>query len=116
MTPGVVINKWYEMYFSMDRLTIGGVDYNLTGEREIPEAYKAELIIGGNLLAYDGVSVDNRNMQGKRKYFKVTNAVDGTVLRYYVPAKLDSTGEVGMWELVEDKFYGNDGTGIFLAP
>ncbi len=116
MSPGVVINEWYEMYFSMDRLTIGGVDYNLTGEKLIPEAYQAEIIIGGNLLAYDGVSVDNRNMQGKRKYFKVTNAADGTVLRYFVPAKLDSTGEVGMWELVEDKFYGNDGTGVFLAP
>lgn len=40
----------------------------------------------------------------------------GNVLyRHFIPCKLKSNNEIGLWELVEDKFYGNDGTGAFIA-
>ncbi len=113
--PGIKEDVWYTMYFSRFQLTIGGRNYVVPGQLLIPEEYEAEIIIGGNLLAYDGVSVDNRNMRGQRKYFKITDANTGEVLRHYIPAELIETGEIGMWELIEGKFYGNDGTGEFTA-
>ncbi len=116
MTPKVEENKWYEMYFSRERLTIGGINYNLQGEALIPESQIAEIILGGNLLAYDGVSRDNRNMLGMRKYFKVTDATDGTVLRYYIPVMLNDTGKIGYWDEINSQFHENDGTGEFLYP
>ncbi len=116
MTPKILENQWYEMYFSMERLTIGGTNYNLTGEKEIPEAYIAELILGGNLLAFDGVSVDDRNMQGYRKYFKVTNGDTGELLRYYVPVKINNTNEIGYWDEVNNVFRRSDGIEEYIAP
>ena len=41
---------------------------------------------------------------------------DGESLaRSYVPAKLKDTEEIGLWDLVENKFYGNSGTGVFTG-
>ncbi len=115
LLPGIKENVWYTMYFSRFELNIGGRNYVVPGQLLIPKDYEAEVIIGGNLLAYDGVSRDNRNMVGKRKYFKISDANTGELLRHYIPAKLIGTGEIGMWELVEGKFYGNDGSGEFTA-
>ncbi len=116
LSPKVSENLWYELYFSRERLTIGGIDYNLTGEKIIPEEKQAEIILGGNLLAYDGVSADNRNMQGMRKYFKVTNAENGELLRYFIPVMLNGTNEIRYWDEITNEFYDNDGTGEFLYP
>ncbi len=116
MYPKVVENQWYEMYFSRERLTIGGVNYNLQGESIIPESQAAEIILGGNLLAYDGVSVDNRNMQGQRKYFKITDATTGEYIKYFIPVQLNETGEIGYWDEINNQFHTNDGTGEFLYP
>ncbi len=116
LSPKINENIWYELYFSRERLTIGGINYNLTGEKLIPETYQAETILGGNLLAYDGVSRDDRNMKGHRKYFKVTDATTGLMLRYYIPVKLNNTNEIGYWDEINNQFYGNDGEDEFLYP
>ncbi len=115
MYPKVSTNVWTTMYFSRFELNIGGTNYNLKGQTLIPEEYEGEIVLGGNQVAYDGVSKDNRNMIGKRKYFKVTDATTGELIRHYIPVRLNLTGEVGMWDLVEGKFYGNDGTGEFTG-
>lgn len=39
---------------------------------------------------------------------------NGTLVRDYVPC-VTSDGEIGLWDMVEDKFYGNAGTGTFVA-
>ena len=46
-------------------------------------------------------------------YVDIYNS-SGTLVRSYLPCKNDK-GEVGMFDLVEKKFYGNDGTGAFIA-
>ncbi len=115
MYPGIKKDTWYKMYFSRFKLTLNTTNYVVNGQLLIPEEYKGEIVIGGNQIAYDGVSRDTRNMKGKRKYFKITDATTGELIRHYVPVQL-SDGEVGMWELVEDKFYGNDGEGSFTLP
>ncbi len=116
MTPKINENVWYEMYFSREKLTIGGTVYNLQNEALIPDDQVAEIILGGNLLAYDGVSKDDRNMIGMRKYFKVTDATNGNLLRYYIPVTLNDTGAIGYWDEINNEFYENDGTGEFLYP
>lgn len=37
------------------------------------------------------------------------------LVRCYIPVKLRDSGEYGLWDLVEDKFYGNEGTGAFTG-
>ena len=39
---------------------------------------------------------------------------NGALVRDFVPCKTRD-GEIGMWDNVSDTFYGNDGTGVFIA-
>lgn len=52
------------------------------------------------------------NNYNKIYYFKIWDNTD-TLLHEYVPAQYN--GQYGMWDLVEDKFYGNSGTGTFTV-
>lgn len=49
----------------------------------------------------------------KIKLYSATIYVDDILTREYVPA-MDETGKVGMFDLVENKFYTNDGSGEFV--
>lgn len=40
--------------------------------------------------------------------------LNGELIRDFVPCK-NGDGEIGLWDKVEDKFYGNSGTGTFVA-
>lgn len=42
-------------------------------------------------------------------------AYHGNLLRYLVPCR-NPEGEVGLWDFVEGRFFGNEGEGKFLAP
>ena len=46
---------------------------------------------------------------------KFTDNDTDTVIGEYVPCVKTSTGEAGMYDLIGRKFYGNDGTGDFIA-
>ena len=49
-------------------------------------------------------------------YFRITNTHTGEVLRDFVPAKRDDTGEAGLLDLVTETFYGNvSGNGKVIA-
>lgn len=57
---------------------------------------------------------DNRYAQvGKWYYIKVYRS--GTLVRDFIPAKRNSDNVVGLYDLVEGKFYINSGTGTFTA-
>ena len=51
---------------------------------------------------------------GSKKIYKFNFWNNGTIVRNFVPAK-DSSNVVGMYDLVEGKFYTNKGTGTFVA-
>ncbi len=112
-------NMWYHLYFSRTKMTIWNdsttKDYPVNGSL-IPESYQATILLGGNLAGYRPGTIDNRNFVGKRKYFKITDATTGLLVRDFVPVQLTTTGEYGFWDLVEDKFYANQGTGEFISP
>lgn len=48
------------------------------------------------------------------KIFALTISNGGNLIRDFVPC-IDPTGAVGLYDLVDGKFYGNAGTGVFLA-
>ena len=50
--------------------------------------------------------------KGKVYYLKIYNS--GTLVRNMLPCKNES-GIVGMYDIIEKKFYNNNGTGTFIA-
>ena len=52
--------------------------------------------------------------EGRAKIYSCKIYDDGTLVRDYVPCT-NADGEVGMWDKVNDVFYGNAGTGKFIA-
>ena len=55
-----------------------------------------------------------RNYPCSAKLYSCQFYVDGTLVRDYVPCET-SEGEIGLWDNVEGKFYGNNGEGKFIA-
>ena len=51
---------------------------------------------------------------GQQKVYSCKIYDNGTLIRDYVPCK-NSAGVVGLYDLVNDKFYTNSGTGDFIA-
>lgn len=64
------------------------------------------------LTASTGGTVDERKMSANLYSCKVYD--DGLLIRDFVPVKNDSD-QVGLYDLVEEKFYANAGTGAFLG-
>ena len=52
-------------------------------------------------------------MSGRIHYCKVYD--NGTLARDFVPCKRDNDGSIGLYDLVGGHFYGNAGTGTFIA-
>jgi hypothetical protein len=40
---------------------------------------------------------------------------NGVLIRDYIPVQMKETGEIGLWDKSEKKFYGNAGSGTFIA-
>ena len=76
-----------------------------------------EILLGTtiNTVVPDGSTYSNRWV----RYYKLFNK-DGNLVRYFVPVKKGltigtyTTPSVGMFDIVEQQFYGNEGTGEFL--
>lgn len=60
----------------------------------------------------DNGSPDSRYINGKLYGCQIYD--NGVFVRNYIPVKL-SDGSVGLWDDVEGKFYGNAGSGVFVA-
>nr|DAJ75853.1 MAG TPA: hypothetical protein [Caudoviricetes sp.] len=56
--------------------------------------------------------LDSRTFKGKIYYLKVSK--DNEIVKYYIPCK-NSNNEIGMYDLVTNTFFGNSGTGTFVA-
>lgn len=52
---------------------------------------------------------------GKQRCYSFEMVKDGATVRSLVPAKRDSDGAVGFYDLVSGQFLGNNGTGTFIA-
>lgn len=93
------------------------VDYNknICTVKEVSATFtKASFTVNYNLLLLalqDVNGVDNRKSAGKLYYCKVYDK--DVLIRDFVPAEYN--GQYGLWDLVEDKFYPNKGTGSFTV-
>lgn len=68
-----------------------------------------------NLILFglaNGASIDGRKFVGLVYGFKISE--NNALKRNFIPAK-NSSGTIGMYDLVEGKFYTNKGTGTFTA-
>lgn len=66
-------------------------------------------IFGGN---------DNGNLNSSVSHdriYSVKISEGSEIIRSFVPARNKTTGEIGLYELIEGKFYVNEGTGDFVA-
>ncbi len=117
--PNIAVNSgWHTLYFSRVKHTIDNYNYSVNGRVIIPPEYETTIRIGGATEAYAG-GYDPRHFIGYIKAVKIVNALNGDILKYYVPAEIiegANAGEVGYWDVINDVFCPNDGTGAFLAP
>lgn len=68
-----------------------------------------------NLLLFATITNGNVDSQrGNMAVYACQIYDNGNLIRDFVPC-IDSTGAVGLYDLVGGKFYGNAGTGVFLA-
>jgi hypothetical protein len=60
----------------------------------------------------NGGSIDSRKFVGDIHSFRISN--NSTIIRDLVPAIDNSTGSVGMYDIVQGMFFVNAGTGNFI--
>ncbi len=64
----------------------------------------------------DGSNIDNRNAQMRVYSFKISNNSTNKIIRYMIPCVRNSDNVAGMYDVVNDIFYTNQGTGTFTVP
>lgn len=67
------------------------------------------------LFAVNDDGVANYKSSAKIYYCKITDLSNNSVLREFIPCKRDSDDEIGMYELTNNIFYGNIGSGNFTS-
>lgn len=65
-----------------------------------------------NIIIFDGASLNRR---AKMRFYSLKlYGKNKNLLRDFIPVKNNATGKAGLYDKVEDKFYGNSGTGDFI--
>lgn len=120
-SPGAIVSD----YGSSSRLTLTGVS----------PSDRLEIDKNKNVCTINGVTVTNTantfqssyNLvllasnttgvianQAKAKLYSCRIYDDGTLIRYYIPC-VNPDGRVGLYDIVNEKFYNNSGPGEFIA-
>ena len=78
------------------------------------------LVSGRNSVSTTNLWIGNRGaaacFEGKIYYVKITDKSTGNLVRYMIPVVQNNTGIAGMYDIVNDIFYTNAGTGSFTVP
>ena len=94
-------------------LTLNDMDLNTSRHLQSDFVSTNNFFIGNANITGD---TGARACNVKIWYFKIINSGTGEVLRDFVPAKRDDTGEAGLLDLVSETFYGNvSGNGKVIA-
>ena len=111
------VGQKYEVRF---RTVSGDVWVEVDGEKimgsENWQNYSAShiMIFSSDYQLYNDSNVFGGNTSGRVYYARIYNHY-GELVRDMVPCVRNSDGAAGMFDQVEQKFYGNDGTGYFTA-
>ena len=116
--------RWFALYGNAVQNPTGtctgkhSIDFNqnvLTLDGENSTFAKTTFQSSYNLLLFATITNGNVDSQrGKMAVYACQIFDNGTLIRDFVPC-IDPTGAVGLYDLVGGKFYGNTGTGVFLA-
>lgn len=68
-----------------------------------------------NLTLFALNTAGKKELHSSYKMYSCQIYDNGVLVRDFVPAQLKSTDEIGLWDKVEKIFYGNAGTGVFIA-
>jgi hypothetical protein len=106
----IAINEISEVDFKPRILSVNGTATTVTDE--------GEWYFSGTNTAALFAYKDDASFNGKssmRLYeCKMYDSDNTTLLRHFIPVR-NSNNEVGLYDLVEGRFYGNEGTGSFTA-
>ena len=115
----IVMNKWYKLemggytfgtYYKVDGIA------KYTGSGITSSQNKAVYLFAqsvGNVGSETPAGGTSSNWVGKMQYSKFFGSDGLTLTRDYIPAIYN--GQVGMWDIVTNAFFGNAGTGSFIA-
>ena len=90
------------------------------------EIYRKSCIIDGTVISSDTTDI-NTNINTSLTIFKGGSKLSKMKLYYckiyngkdlimdFIPAKDKESNEIGLWDKIKNKFYGNSGIGIFLS-
>ncbi len=115
--PKANLNSWYSMYYSRTEFYVNNISYTVYGKKLLPESQARTILIAGATKNYNGTQ-DVRHFIGNMKCFKITDATNNEILRYFVPAKITegvNAGKFGYWDVINDVFYENAGTGTITG-
>lgn len=91
--------------------------YNLTtvNNETISSSSYAQFQCEGNMYIFAlNEEGSLKNLSGEKRLYSFRIYDDGTLVRDFIPCK-NPSGVVGLYEIVEGKFYQNQGTGEFIA-
>mgnify|MGYP002519323210 CR=1 FL=1 len=101
-------NTLYTSVANSTGLTINNIFYNYAGTVSTFTSPNTLYIFSG----HNSTGVSTSYYVGKIYYFKIYN--DGVLTRDFVPCR-NTNNEIGFYDLVNNQFYPNQGTGTFSA-
>ena len=102
-------NEWHNSVVSANN---GTYEISLNNELQKSGSYSGTIVNGSNFSIFTINNMASRVSKAKIKTFKIIQ--DNNVVRNYIPCYRKSDGVIGLYDLVEDKFYTNSGTGTFV--
>lgn len=116
--------RWFALYGNAVQNPTGtctgkhSIDFNqnvLTLDGKNSTFAKTTFQSSYNLLLFATITNGNVDSQrGKMAIYSCQIYDNGNLIRDFIPC-VDPTGNAGLYDLVGGKFYGNSGTGVFLA-
>jgi len=98
------INIEYELQHKKSECVINGVQYISSGSNDFQRTTLA-------ICKCNGFDINGYFLNGRIYYFKIYDS--GTLVRNFIPCFRNSDNKVGLYDLVNNVFYGNRGTGEF---
>lgn len=118
-------NRWYLDFGSgenLNRIYGGSAAINTLYEVEIGNRYIKDVITGNNIISSSSVTfsdktynffISNSNESLTIYYCKIWDS--DNLVRDFVPVKRKSDNVIGMFDKISNTFFGNAGTGNFIA-
>ena len=102
-------NVKYDIVADKTGISLNGTKYSVSGVGDATGSWSTYI----NHRLTSSTSFSPEYSIGRWYYLKVYE--DDNLIRNYIPARRKSDNVLGMYEILEDKFYINSGTGNFIA-